>query len=374
MSEYDLSPTRTEKAVNAAGVFVWEWAGDEGRLRIQGHGETGQGDLDGQWLLGDFLSMLDGMSGQRLAQRLTAGASGDRLDMTLSLADGKSLHLLGAIEDNDRAKGLMFSPGMSQSLATGVPVEAAFQPIIRLRDGHIAGFEALARWRGDTGELLSAGSFNSPGNGPGAEIFMGGLALAMLDQAANALGDWKDRFPGLDLFVQVNMTGADLYRADVLEKVSALVQSGRFPEGALRIELTEQMALRDFAAGVAAATALKASGVGLVLDDFGSGHSSLAWLAAIPANGIKLDPQLMSMAGTPRVDTILSGIARLAHKLGMTVTAEGVEDLGQVSFLKGIGCDYAQGFAYAHAMEKSKADRFLESQVRLQSLGKSGAV
>ena len=146
------------------------------------------------------------------------------------------------------------------------------------------------------------------------------------------------------------------------------MQSGRYEPGALRIELTEQMALRDFEAGVAAATALQASGASLVLDDFGSGHSSLAWLAAIPAVGIKLDPQLTQLAGTPRADTILAGAVKLARSLDMSVTAEGIEDFDRVGFLRSIGCDYAQGFAYARPMTFEDATKFLESEVRLDDL------
>ena len=364
MQKRSLQTGDTKDALTAAGVAVWQWKGESNLFSLRSHGGSESLDLEGDWQLEDFLTTIDGMSRQRLSQRLLENEHSKRLDLTLMLADGRRLHLLGAFVGDRHAQGLLYTSGMEPAVNNTLPVEAAFQPIIRLKDGMIAGFEALARWRDNSGELRPAGAFPDEFG----RMIHQQLATTMLEQAGRALADWTKKFPSLNLFVQVNLTGADLYRADVLEKVTGLVQSGLFKPDALRIELTEQMALRDFEAGVAAATALQASGAGLILDDFGSGHSSLAWLAAIPASGIKIDPQLTQMAGTPKVDTILSSVARLAGQLGMTVTAEGIEDLDKVHFLKGIGCDYVQGFAYARPMEKGQADRFLESQLRLRDI------
>lgn len=363
MAKADAKNIRYDDALKAAGVCVWDWSGEQNRLRVRARGGEACNEFEGDWRLEDFLATLEGLSAQHLSQKLNDGHAEQRLDLSLKRAEGSRVHVLGAFSETGHARGLLFHAGAGHVI-NDLPVEAVYQPIIRLSDGMIAGFEALARWRTDTGELKSAGALD----GETQRMASRHLAVAMLKQAGEALTDWHKSFPDLNLFVQVNLTGADLYRAEVLESVSELAQSGAFPLGALKIELTEQMALRDFDAGVAAASALQASGAGLVLDDFGSGHSSLAWLAAIPATGIKLDPQLTQMAGTPRMDTILSSIARLARTLGMTVTAEGIEDFDRVQFLKGIGCDYVQGFAYARPMEKAKADRFLESQVRLKDL------
>ena len=84
----------------------------------------------------------------------------------------------------------------------------------------------------------------------------------------------------------------------------------------------------------------------MVLDDFGAGHSSFAWLAELPADGVKFDPKLVRMAGHKRADAILQGLVGLVHGLGMTVTAEGVEDVEAAQALRRMGCDYVQGFAY----------------------------
>lgn len=348
----------------AAGVGVWDWSSATRLFRLWSRGRVDYADLEGDWQLTDFLGTLDGLSAQALEDALMSVTPDRSLDLRLCLADGRRLHLLGSFSDTGQAQGLLLGRERDADMVSDIPVEAVFQPIIRLDDGMIAGFEALARWRADDGELKPAGAIR----GWDQKLLTEGLAIAMLEQAAAAITDWTSRFPELSLFVQVNLSGADLYRISVLEKVGTLAQSGVIPKGALRVELTEQMALRDFEAGVAAASALKASGAELVLDDFGSGHSSLAWLACIPATGIKLDSQLTQLPAAPRIDAVILHVTQLAKSLGMSVTAEGLEDFERVQFLKDSGCDFVQGFAYAYPMEKTKADRFLESQAGLFAL------
>lgn len=357
-------PTLSDEAVAAARVCVWEWAPEDKALRIRAQGPSVLPELEGDWQIPDLLNLVDGLSRTALHNQFLSDELPSRVTLHLKLADGRDLRLLGARTEDGHARGLLFTMDEGLEADISSELEAVFQPIIHLRNGTIAGFEALARWRVDDGDLRLASELGSRSN----PLNRAGLALGMLDQANHALTEWTTRFPKLKPFVQVNLTGADLFRPDVLDRVEFLVRNGNFAPDALRIELTEQMALRDFDAGVAAAVALEASGAALVLDDFGSGHSSLAWLAAIPAIGIKIDPQLTQMAGTPKTDTILSSIARLARSLGMTITAEGIEDFESVQFLRGIGCDYVQGFAYARPMTFADATRFLEGQKRIEGL------
>lgn len=359
------SPDKSsDAALQAAGVCTWDWSGQTSRIRVWNKGKKNFDDLEGDWCLEDFLTTLDGLSARRLSDALTAADPDQRIDHFISLADGREFHFLGSFLSDGQAHGLLLSKNRQKPRVIDIPVVAVFQPIIRLEDGMIAGFEALARWRGEDGEIRAASAIQSTEE----RLVMEGLALSMLEQAGRAIEDWSSAYPDLNLFVQVNLSGADLYRSSVLEKVSDLVQSGRIPANALRVELTEQMALRDFDAGVAAASALNASGAVLVLDDFGSGHSSLAWLASIPVSGIKIDSQLTQLPSGPRIDQILKSVTELARSLDLSVTAEGIEDFDRVQFLKDIGCNYVQGFAYAYPMEKAEADRFLENQISLFDL------
>lgn len=345
----------SDAALEAARVCVWDWNEETSRLRIRARGDSSIPDVEGDWRLDDFVSVLDGLSASAMRAVFSAPGQIQKVETTIRLASGRELRLLGAHDGNGHAKGLLFGANIISNLLTTSAIEAVFQPIIRLSDGSVAGFEALARWRGDDGQIRRASDLDDSG----LAMAGAGLALEMLNQAGAALAEWQAAYPEMKLFLQVNLTGSDLFRADVIARVHDLVGSGRLAAGSLKLELTEQMALRDFDAGVAAAAALQASGAAIVLDDFGSGHSSLAWLASIPATGIKIDPQLTQMLGEPRIDTILAGIMAIAAQLGMTVTAEGIEDLSRVAFLRDIGCDYGQGFAYAYPMLKSDADKFL---------------
>lgn len=354
----------TDSAVSAARASVWDWNPETKVLRIRAAGDSVLPQIEGDWSPEDFTALLAEGSRPAIQKLFDCEAPKERLSLSLTLLKAQDVRLIGARMEDGHARGLIFSDEAVPDVADTSELEAVFQPIMRLRDGAIAGFEALARWRGQDGELRRAGDFQHAGD-PLADA---GLAIKMLDQASDALATWRQAYSQLDLFIQVNLTGADLFRSDVLQKVEEIVQSGRFPGHALRIELTEQMAFSDFDAGVAAAAALRASGAALVLDDFGSGHSSLAWLSAIPAVGIKFDPDLTKLAGRPRTDTILSGISRIARSLGMSITAEGIEDFRNVQFLRGIGCDYVQGFAYARPMNFETAQRFLASQVKLGQL------
>ncbi|MAP96014.1 MAG: hypothetical protein CMK07_13795 [Ponticaulis sp.] len=364
-SSDDQSFIVSDHALDAARTCVWEFTPETQSLRIRARGHPVLPQIEGDWKLSDFLPLLDGLSGPSFVAALGDIDGHERLNLPLGLSDGETMRLVGARSEDGQVRGLLFVSQAEHYTASESQLEAVFQPIIRLSDGSIAGFEALARWRSSEGKLQHASDFT----GQASPLSNSGLAVEMLTQSANALADWWQDFPELKLFVQVNLTGADLFRADVLTRIDELVAADRFPVNSLRLELTEQMALRDFDAGVAAATALQASGVALVLDDFGSGHSSLAWLSAIPAVGIKFDPHLTRLAGTPRTDAILSTMTQLAHSLDMTVTAEGIEDFEKVQFLRSIECDYVQGFAYAHPMTRDKAKRFLISQNSLSNLG-----
>ena len=363
--DIDTSDLSSSDALEAARVCVWVWDADTRTLSIRASGASVLPEIEGEWQLKDLTKILDGLSGTALCNALEPETpSDDEISVELGLAKGGTLRLLGARGSPKTARGLVFATGNSAVPAIEIDLEPVYQPIIRLRDGSIAGFEALARWRDPEGNLQPVSELSHLGN----PLAGARLALNMLEGASTALARWHEKYESLNLFVQVNLTGADLFRGDVLERVSSIVQSELFPSNALRVELTEQMAFRDFDAGVAAAVALQASGVALVLDDFGSGYSSLAWLASIPAVGIKLDPQLTQLPPTPRVDSVLSGIARLARSLGMSITAEGIEDFDRVQFLRGIGCDYVQGFAYARPMSFEAATKFLGSQKQLEEL------
>jgi len=327
----------------------WNWSPKEAELTITMRADDALRHLAGTWSLSAFSVLLDGLSRSRLMRAFET--PGDGVSCALGLSDGRRIRLMGQFEDNGSAHGEVMSVDrVSAELGPGPLLVPAYQPIISLRTGRTAGFEALARWQGDEG--VTDATFEDPA-----------LATNMLIHAAESLAMWRLEAEDPELFVQVNLTGRDLALGDEIARLIETLRHGYdLPEGVLKVELTEQAALRDPTRALAAVNAIKRAGAALVLDDFGSGHSSFAWLADMPADALKIDADLTRRVGEPRTDHILETITLLAQRLDMVATAEGVEDKAMVSRLRSLGFDYVQGFAFARPMDREDAIAFLRNE------------
>jgi EAL domain-containing protein (putative c-di-GMP-specific phosphodiesterase class I) len=295
--------------------------------------------------------MLEGLSRGRLGRALAAGEGA--VLCPLRLSNGQDVHLAGAFTSEVEAAGMLMTgekfPEFDPSeLKPGPDLVPVYQPIISLRDGRVVGFEALARW---TGPAHTA---------PPSRWEDQALASNMLIRAAETLADLRRGARRDDLFMHVNLTARELTKSTIPALIDALTTSYQLPERAIRIELTEQAALRDETKTLASAMALKAVGAGLVLDDFGTGHSSFAWLADLPFDSLKIDHGLTAKLGQARTDTILSTITLLASRLGMSTTAEGVEKREDAARLRALGFDNAQGFAFSKGVDAKAALKFLK--------------
>ena len=321
----------------------WLWNAGAGRLSIDVAAETALSDLKGDWSIDALEQMVEGLSRGRLGTAFRGGDGPVRC--ALRLSNGRDVHFVGAFVGETEARGMLLVgsdfPDIDPSdLKPGPDLAPVFQPIISLRDGRVAGFEALARWEyGD-------------GRSPPTRYEDEALASNMLIRSTAALASIRTATGRDDLFMHVNLTARDLERSTLPALVEALMNGYDIPDGALKIELTEQAALRHADDALAAAMALKAVGTGLVLDDFGTGHSSFAWLADLPADSLKIDHGLTRRIGQPRTEMILSTITLLARRLGMTTTAEGVEQKEMIGKLRELGFDHVQGFAFAIPMDE----------------------
>ncbi|MEM9738342.1 MAG: EAL domain-containing protein [Pseudomonadota bacterium] len=321
----------------------WNWNARSRRLAIDVAPRSDFGVLRGVWSTDGLSPLLDGFSRRRLLLGLEG--AGVTVNCALDLADGRQIQLLGAFLGDDEAKGMLLSGnGSDDKLTPGPELEPVYQPIVSILTGKTVGFEALARWNIDLETIDAAIRFEDDS-----------LASNMLIRAAEALAEWRALSGRHDLFVHVNLTGRDLEHFGLVDLVEALIEGHRLAPNTLRIELTEQAALRDATEALNVAQALKSCGAGLVLDDFGSGHSSFSWLADLPADGLKIDPELIRRLGEPRTDAILRSVASLSHDLHMTITGEGVEALWQLERLQGFGFDYAQGFALGRPLTRAAA-------------------
>jgi EAL domain-containing protein (putative c-di-GMP-specific phosphodiesterase class I) len=215
------------------------------------------------------------------------------------------------------------------------------QPIVSARDSQVAGVEALLRWRRpqeekeDLTELLWAAERSSV-------IFkLENWALAQAFQAAH---EWREA--GLiGVRLNVNLSAREFPRAHLVKRLERhLAAAGVDPAG-VGLEITETNRLREFSAVAEQLQALRAMGVELWLDDFGTGHSSLEWLSHLPCHGVKIPGTFLDRLFTERrCQAIVRRVIDLAHDLGLRVIAEGIETSAQRDFLAEHGCDLFQGF------------------------------
>lgn len=336
-----MSGFSADTAVTAAGAALWTWAAEDAVVAVQAAAGGRFAKLDGVWRIETFLDQLDGLARGAVSGRLRNGRPGEPIDVQIVLAGGDVARFVGSFSDVGAARGLILSAEGHETVSpVRTDVEPVFQPIRRLDTLEVAGFEALARFRHKDHGLAGPDLLASLGE----DIDWTAIAPAMVRKSAAVLNQL--RAAGRDVFMQVNLSAVEIGRPALVAQLADIIRAAGLPFGVLRIELTEQAALRDSAEALGALSALRGAGAGLVLDDFGAGHSSFAWLAELPADGVKFDPKLVRMAGHPRADAILEALAGLVHGLGMTVTAEGVEDADMAQALAGMGCDYVQGFAY----------------------------
>ena len=221
-----------------------------------------------------------------------------------------------------------------------------YQPLIDLKSGEVAGFEALARWHhGDRGEI-SPTEFIPVAEESGLILALGRWAM---DKAAHTLADW-DRQAGraLPLYVAVNLSAIQVARDDIAEVVASALRSSGLTGQRLSLELTESAIVQDPARATRVFEALKALETTVAMDDFGTGYSSLAYLQRLPIDVLKIDRSFVTgMMGDRDSVAIVRAVLGLAEALGMSTTAEGVETVELATTLATLGCASGQGFYFA---------------------------
>jgi c-di-GMP-specific phosphodiesterase len=233
-----------------------------------------------------------------------------------------------------------------------------YQPVMRLKDGGLAGFEALARWRHPRRGLLAPNAFLPLCEELG---MMGELGGAMRREAARQLAAWRAvRASFADLAVAVNLSAGELQRPELLAEAQALRRERDLPPGALKLEVTESEVMRDPESAAVILQKLRTAGVRLSLDDFGVGFSSLAYLTRLPFDTLKIDAWFVrSMESDPGAAKIVASVVRLGQDLDLEIVAEGVEAEAAARRLKALGCDYGQGYAFAPPLSPEDATAFV---------------
>ena len=227
-----------------------------------------------------------------------------------------------------------------------------YQPIVRVEDRRIAGFEALVRWQHPERGLVAPSEFIHLAEETGLVIPLG---RAVLEEACRQAAHWHQS-SGDDLTVSVNLSAKQFSQPDLVEQVDGALRQSGLPSRLLKLEVTESMVMENTDAAIALLRRLKALGVHIAIDDFGTGYSSLSYLLRLPADTLKIDRSFVSGSGDAgRNVSIVRTVVSLASSLGLDVVAEGVETEEQRRLLQDLGCPLAQGFLFSAAVDSDAA-------------------
>jgi diguanylate cyclase len=215
-----------------------------------------------------------------------------------------------------------------------------YQPILDLSSGRVMGAEALARWQHPSRGLLAPAVFLGLVADAG---LMGPFTMDVLDQAFRQQGRWAEM--GRDLGVSVNISAISLRDDDLPEKIGELISLRAVDPARITLEITEDCFIADPEQALLILERLRALGVELSIDDFGTGFSSLTYIRRLPVSELKLDRTFLT--GAPRdkrAVAVIRSTVELAHSLGLRIVAEGIENLDALALVDDLGCDAAQGY------------------------------
>ncbi|MFL4950271.1 putative bifunctional diguanylate cyclase/phosphodiesterase [Streptomyces sp. MMS24-I31] len=325
------------------------------------------------------------VSGRRLSvsasigvvERRAAGTSATALmqaaDTTLywAKADGKARWTLF---DPERNAHRMTRQALVSTLRAAVErgeFTLEYQPLVGMDDGRLRGVEALVRWRHPQFGVLTPNRFIQLAEDDGSIVPLGRWILATAcRQARRWQLDHPDEPP---IFVSVNVAVRQVWDSDLVADVAeVLAETGLAPQ-LLQLELTESAVMGSAGRPLQALQALSDMGVHIAIDDFGTGYSNLAYLSRLPVSVLKLDGSFVrgfqheEQAGaadrpSPADEVIVEAMIQLAHRLGLTVTAECVETSGQASRLRRIGCDTGQGWLYSRPVPADRISELLDGR------------
>ncbi|MBC8036205.1 MAG: EAL domain-containing protein [Rhizobiales bacterium] len=325
---------------------------DHGRYGVFVHGVTDtMAVLSLAKDLSSRLSEPVGWHGEEIAVQVHAG-------IALSASDGREaapllrsaeLALRSAQEQGTPGYGF-FNPEIAQDTRRRLAVQRAvadavtarsfrldFQPVYNIRTGELNGFEALIRLHDAELGSISPVEFIPIAEQAGLINRIGAWCL---EEACRVASQWPAH-----LVVSVNLSPAQFYSGSLMNDVRHALDQNHFPSYRLEVEITEGTLLKDSELVLQQLRVLRDMGVAVALDDFGTGYSSLSYLWKFPFSKIKIDRSfIQALDETQSARGILRSIVKLGHGLGLTVTAEGIESTKQLTALRDLGCDLAQGY------------------------------
>jgi diguanylate cyclase (GGDEF)-like protein len=366
----------TECAIRTApgGHLVARLGGDEFAVLVEDSTGTGQATDLAECVLAALQCPFD-LAGQRIAVSASIGvvereASGttttgimQAADTTLywAKADGKARWTLFDPERNaHRMTKQALSSTLRQAVERGEFI-LEYQPLVELGSGDIRGVEALVRWHHPHFGTLGPNRFISLAEENGAIVQLGRWVLA---ESCRQAREWQKKHPDDPLFISVNVAVRQVWDSDLVADVAAILDDTGLPPELLQLELTESAVMGSAGRPLQALHALHEMGVRIAIDDFGTGYSNLAYLSRLPVSTLKLDGSFVhgfraDEHPNPADETIVEALVQLAHRLGLTVTAECVENAAQAERLRRIGCDTGQGWLYSRPVPADRISAML---------------
>jgi diguanylate cyclase (GGDEF)-like protein len=353
------------------GVSLSRLAGDEFMVLVSEIGHAEDASVIARRLLDAMKAPLM-LGGHELFVTISVGISmyphdGESSSQLLTNVDlamaraklhGRNTYSFYSAETNERSyERLKLETALRKSIERN-ELSLNYQPKVETATSRIIGAEALLRWHHKEMGSISPGRFIPLAEETGLILPLGEMVLR---QACKDAAEWHKN--GCSLPVSVNVSSLQFRRGDMPDIIQSALQASGLPPGNLIIELTESLLMDDAKSNIDMLRAIKALGVRLSMDDFGTGFSSLSYLKQFPLDELKIDQVFVrDLPSDPGNAAIVSSVIGMAHGLGLMVTAEGVETTGQMDFLNTHGCDQFQGFLFSRPVPINEFSAMLVSK------------
>ncbi len=292
--------------------------------------------------------------GDSISEELVAQA--DRA-MYRAKRRGGGHHVIDLREAVHAADGHDFEGDLRRAFARD-ELDVAYQPIVTTGDGFLTGVEALLRWTHPTRGAVPAMSMIGVAE---QSTLIDEVGAWVLERACRDRGRWLRSHPAVPIDLAVNVSARQLMAQDFPSLVEAVLDVTAMDPGALVLEMTEDVFVEDLDRAAAVLARLRGLGIRLALDDFGTGYSSLSYLRRLPVHIVKIDQSFVAdVDRVPLGGPVLAAVTNLAHVLGLSVIAEGVETSSQAEEVSAVGCQWAQGYFYARPMPAAAIAALLE--------------
>ena len=343
----------------------------------------------------EFVILLDHLTSEsdavlvadRIAQQFSLPFKVDRHDFVVTASIGISLGSAGhasvdnMLRDADvamyraksggKARHVVFDATMQENALLRLELESElrsaiqngelrvhYQPIVTMDTGHVAEVEALVRWQHPIRGLVPPIDFIPIAEETGLIVSLGQWVL---EEASRQVVSWQAEFGmGQPMTVSVNLSPRQFQQPNLVDEIKRALRVTGLPATCLKLEITEGVIMRDLDATIATLGQLKELGIQLAIDDFGTGYSSLAYLKRLPLDVLKIDRSFIAGIGRNQEDTaIVRAIISMAKTLHLSITAEGIETVGQEALLRDWACDRAQGYLFARPLDAEALALFL---------------